>query len=246
MNDHVKREWTNEFAIGFPGRWVGGISLIVSPLLLLVGVLIRRQFHFFFPEQLAAVQMHPILMAVSYSCFAAGNLLLCPAVIVLAGLIGRRKPGWAMWGGVFTIFGLFARTFHSGVDHLAFQLVRNQSIELATEVVANSYGAFHIFCTLNLAIMMGWILLAVGAFRSGTLHPLSSVALALMATLPLGVLKGTTPFSMIAITGLCISFIPLGIKILRHGEKPGIGNILIWSIRIILVGGIFFYFGQQG
>ncbi len=46
-----------------------------------------------------------------------------------------------------------------------------QNLELATKVVADSYGAFHIFNTFN----------TIGLFRSSTL--------ALMAALPLGVLK---------------------------------------------------------
>ncbi|WP_230474397.1 hypothetical protein [Calidifontibacillus erzurumensis] len=32
----------------FPGRWIGGLSLIIGPLLLLAAALLRIQFHFFF------------------------------------------------------------------------------------------------------------------------------------------------------------------------------------------------------
>lgn len=38
----------------FPGRWIGGLTLILGPLLLLAGVLLRSKFHFFFPDQLRA------------------------------------------------------------------------------------------------------------------------------------------------------------------------------------------------
>ncbi|UUZ83901.1 hypothetical protein LJK88_09090 [Paenibacillus sp. P26] len=109
--------------IWFPGRWAGGGALILGPLLLLAGVALRSPFHFFFPQQLEAFRDHPALMTASYSLFAAGNLLLWPAVLTLVRLIGGVRPYWAMWGGIFAICGLFARTFHAGVDHLAFQLV---------------------------------------------------------------------------------------------------------------------------
>jgi hypothetical protein len=169
------------------------------------------------------------------------------AVIKLAELIGTRRPSWAMWGCLLTMFGLFARTFHSGVDHLAFQIVRNQSLDLAINVVADSYGAFHIFSTFNLAIMLGWIVLAIGAYRSGTLPVLRSAALALMVTLPLGVLKGSTLFSILATTGLCIALMPpLGIKVLRDGPMPGLRLALNWFIGVIVVVSVFFFFGQQG
>ena len=61
---------------------------------------------------------------VAYGAVAAGNALLWPAVATLAHLISGTRPRWATWGGTLAILGLFARTFHAGVDHLAFQLVR--------------------------------------------------------------------------------------------------------------------------
>jgi hypothetical protein len=42
----------------FPGRWVGGTTMILGPILLFVGVVLRIQFHFFFPQQLAAFKEH--------------------------------------------------------------------------------------------------------------------------------------------------------------------------------------------
>lgn len=185
----------------FPGRWIGGSSLIVGPLLLLTGILLRLRFHFFFPQQLAAVQEHPTLMFASYSMFLAGIILLWPAVATLAWLIGRSRPGWAMWGGTLAMLGLFARTFHAGVDHLAFQLVHVQGLEVATQAVRDSYGANHIVKTLNPAIMLGWIVLAIGAYRAGTLGLVRSVALGLMACLMMGVLKGSSIVSVIAAGG---------------------------------------------
>src|ERR1035437_6618728 len=78
------RELTEQW---FPGRSLGGTSMILGPLLLLTGILLRIQFHFFFPQQLAAFHQHPMLITASYNCFLAGNLLLWPAVITIARLI---------------------------------------------------------------------------------------------------------------------------------------------------------------
>lgn len=60
----------------FPGRWLTGSSLVLGPVLLLSGVLLRARFPFFFPDQLAAYDGHPALMRASYSCFAAGTVAL--------------------------------------------------------------------------------------------------------------------------------------------------------------------------
>lgn len=91
------------------------------------------------------------------------------------------------------MLGLFARTFHAGLDHLAFRFADREGAAAATRFVDGAYGAFHIFSALNVAIMGGWLLLAAGAWRARVLGPLRAAALAATAALPLGVLKGTTP-----------------------------------------------------
>src|SRR5262245_43096504 len=45
----------------FPGRWVGGTAMTLGPILIFVGTLLRIQFHFFFPQQLAAFEARPTL-----------------------------------------------------------------------------------------------------------------------------------------------------------------------------------------
>lgn len=189
--------------------------MVLAPLLLLAGVLLRIRYHFFFPQQLAAFSENPTLMVASYSAFVAGNVLMWPAVMALARLIGMKRPGWALWGGSLVMFGLFARTFHAGIDHLAFQLVRVQNLPTATGAVAASYGAFHIFHYVSFAILFGWIVLAIGAHRSGVLGVARSIALGAMSALMIGVLKGSSITSVIASGGLSLAVVPLGFQILR-------------------------------
>ncbi|GAB3900253.1 hypothetical protein GCM10028803_22780 [Larkinella knui] len=230
----------------FPGRWVGGTTLIAAPLALLAGELLRIQFDFFFPQQLKAFEQHPALLTTSYSLFLAGTILLWPAILTLSRLIGQTKPGWAVWGGTLVILGLFARTFHYGINHLAFQLVRVQNLESAIRAVADSYGAFHIVATLSAAVMFGWIVLAIGAYLSGTLNLFRSIALGSMAALMIGVLKGSSVVSVLATTGLCIALIPLGVQVLQDGPKPGIQTVLRWSVLVVLLITVMYFFGQAG
>lgn len=216
----------------FPGRWAEGVSLVIAPVLMLAGVLLRLPYDAFFPRQLAAFAGNPALMTASYSCFAAGNVLLWPGVL---GLV-RRSPGsrWVLWGGVMVMLGLFERTFHAGVSHLAFQLVSVEGVSAAQKAVADSYGAFHVFASLSVALFFGWIVLAVGLWRAGTLDAVRTgapgvvragalgraVALGLMAALPIGVLKGTGVMSIVATVGLCVALVPFGVKVLREGPAP--------------------------
>ncbi|MDQ3289779.1 MAG: hypothetical protein M3Q05_00665 [Bacteroidota bacterium] len=236
----------NESKFWFPGRWVGGISLIISPLLLLTGVLLRIPFYFFFPQQLAAYKEQPFLMKSAYSFFLAGNILLSLAVLTLVQLIGLRKPAWAACGGIMVLLGLFARTFHAGIDHLAFQLVSIHNLEVATKTVASSYGAYHIVSGLSPFILFGWIVLAIGAYLSGVLRVVPTVALGLMTLLMIGVLKGSSVTSVIATAGLCVAFLPLGIKVISNGPKPSIFSVLKWTVLLVALITILYFLGQAG
>jgi hypothetical protein len=230
----------------FPGRWVGGTSMVVAPLLLLIGILPRIQFHFFFPQQLAAFKDHPTLIATAYNFFLAGNIALWPAIATLAWLIGRTRPGWALWGGTFVIFGLFARTFHAGADYMAFQMVRPLGVAVATKTVAGSYGAFHVVSALNGAILFGWIVLAIGAYLSRTLGLIRSVALGLMSTLMMGILKGSSLVSVLATAGLCVALVPLGVAILRAPPTPPLRTVLGLAVLVTALIAALFFFGQLG
>ena len=230
----------------FPGRWLGGLSMVIAPVLLLSAEILRIKYNFFFPDQLLAFEQNPARLTTAYSLFLAGNILLWPAIMTLSKLIGQKKPGWALWGGTFVILGLFARTFHYGVNHLAFQMVKVQNLETATKAVADSYGAFHIVATLSSAIMFGWIIMAIGSYLSGTLGILRSVALGLMAALMLGVLKGSSPMSVISTSGLCVALVPLGIKVLTHGPNPGIKAISGRLLLTIILLSAMFFLGQAG
>ncbi|MCI4065762.1 hypothetical protein MRQ36_25670 [Micromonospora sp. R77] len=206
----------------FPGRWLGGISLVLGPLLVLAGILLRIRFHYFFPQQLAAYQAHPALMVAAYSLFTAGMVVLTPGVAALARLIGRTHPVWAAWGAGLVVLGLFTRTFHGGIDHLAFQLVRAEGADEATRIVGDTYQAWHLFRFPALAVVTGWVVLAIGAYRSRALSRPRAVALGLMWVLALGTLKGTqVPQSLIAVGGLCYALVPLGVTVLRDGPRPG-------------------------
>lgn len=222
----------------FPGRWIGGLSLIIGPLLLLTAAILRSPFYFFYDAQLAAYESHATLIVTAYSCFVLGCMFLWPGIITFTRLIGSQYPALAVWGGMFAILGLIGRVFHGGIDHLAFQLVDVQNLELATKAVNDSYQVFHIVRYFNGMMMLGWVILAIGAYKSGVLRKFRSLALASMFFLPLGTLKGTRGESIFLISGLCIALIPLGIKVLRDGPRPS-RKVIIWTLAFIIPQTIF-------
>jgi hypothetical protein len=248
----ARRRATNAAAVtrqcgtfAFPGRWVGRLAAILGPLLILTGMLMRIQYHFFVPHQLAAYDHNPGLITAAYASVATGTMLLWPAVLELARRIGATHPRWAIWGGCLVIFGLFTRTFKYGIDHLAFHLVDSQGLPTALTVIDYYYVAWrdvgwHPFRMLSGAVVVGWVVLAIGAYRSGALGLSRSLSLAVVSILALGTLKGTQiPQSLIAAAGLCIAFIPLGVGLLRAGQRPS-NRALLW-IAVLLA---LFVLGQ--
>lgn len=231
----------------FPGRWVGGVCLIVGPLLVLSGALLRVQFHFFAPQQLQAFERHPTLITAAYSTYSLGFVALSLGVLLLVHRIAAWNRTWAFWGGALAVIGLFNRTFSAGVDHMAFQMTRVLGADEAFAVVSDTYRAFHVFRHTNGAVMLGWPVLAIGAYRAGVLGPVRSAALALMFMLPMGTLKGTEIRS-IAIIGLCGALVPLGIPILRDGPplspraKVWVAVFVFWNVAWIILH-VFFRFG---
>jgi hypothetical protein len=224
----------------FPGRWIGGISLILGPLLLLTAALLRVPFHYFFDAQLTAYAEHPARVTAAYSCFTLGCLFTWPAVITVSRLIGMRFPALAIIGGITVVLGLMGRVFHAGIDHLAFQLVNVQGLDTAIDAVDQSYLAFHVVRYFNGMMMVGWLLLAIGAYRAGVMGWFRSIALASLFFLPFGTLKGTRGETVFLLLGLCIAFIPLGIRVLREGPRPS-RKAVFWSVAFVVGEAVFIW-----
>ncbi|MFI9011116.1 hypothetical protein ACIGNX_28165 [Actinosynnema sp. NPDC053489] len=222
----------------FPGRWIGAGTMVLGPALLLVGTLLRLPFHYFFPRQLVAVAEHPTLMTTAHALVVAGNVLLAFAVLSLAHRIGRERPVAATWGAALVLVGLLERTFHAGIDQAAHNVVRHQGVEVATAQVSQSYQDLHLFSYLSFTILIGWPVLAYAAYRSRVFGPFRALALATTCLLPLGVLKGTEPTSVLAVAGLCAALAPTGIRDLLTAPRPSRGSVLATLIAVPVVGAL--------
>lgn len=211
---------------------------------MLTGALLRVQFHFFAPQQLQAFESNPRLLTAAYSTYWIGVVTLCLGVLLLVHRIAEWNRTWAFWGGALAVIGLFNRIFSAGVDHMAFQMVTVLGPDRAFTVVSDTYRAFHVFRFTNGAVMLGWPVLAIAAYRAGILGKARSAALALMFMLPMGTLKGTEIRS-IALIGLCVALVPMGVRTLRDGPplsqraKVWIVVLVLWNIACIVLARIF-------
>ena len=219
----------------YPGAWLGGVSLIIGPGLMLAGTLLRLGVPFFFPHQLAEYQRQPTMIGAAYALFLAGIVALWPGVVAVAARVGATRPGWATWGGSLVMFGLFARAFHYGVNTFAFSLVDSAGLGAATEAVGDYYAHREwVAASLTTAVMAGWIVLAIGCFLSKTLRLLPAVALALTSGLMIGVRMGCTWSSAALVAGLAVAFVPLGVAFLRGAGRPPRRTALLTTALVLL------------
>ncbi|MBT2420707.1 hypothetical protein J7F01_22180 [Streptomyces sp. ISL-22] len=78
------------------------------------------------------------------------------------------------------------------------------------------------------------------------LGPVRAAALGLTAALPLGVLKGTTPLSLVALAGLCAALVPLGLALLCEAPRPTWAVVLRWVPLALVALVLMTLLGQAG
>jgi hypothetical protein len=226
---------------GFPGRLIGGGCLILGPLVFLAGLVVRhigsRVAHvtpeqqtafdrdqLAAPSQLAAYAQHPGLVIAGYALFALGAILLVPGIVTFAGVVARRAPHLAFWGGTLFILAMLARLYFSGVDQTGFQLVDTVGLQQATTTVLGSYGdlsygLWRIPVTASVGSIAGTLLLAGGAFRAGVFGLVRCLLLVAYGWIWMGILKEATLDSLLFSVAGALVLVPFGIRILR-GDMP--------------------------
>ncbi|WP_188194517.1 hypothetical protein [Nonomuraea sp. SYSU D8015] len=232
----------------FPGRWIGGVSLVVGPVVLCAGYLLRylttiialtpqqqawaETKPFAAYGQLLAYTSEPALLTLSYAVFALGAMLLFPAFVTLAQHVGG---GLAFWGATLLVAGLFARLYFAGADQTAFQLTEILGLDQATnaimkEYVDISYGPWRVPVWASVGQYAGSLLLAIAAWRSGLFGTARAVMLLLAGGTWMGVLKGASIPDVLVTGLLCVALVPLGVRVLRERlpARAGRPKVLSW------------------
>ncbi|MEV4110706.1 hypothetical protein [Nonomuraea sp. NPDC049695] len=220
----------------FPGRWIGGVTLVLGPVVMCAGYLLRHlsTITALTPQQqgwaeaqpfaaygqLLAYTAQPALLTLAYAVFALGALLLFPAFITLAQRVGGAL---AFWGATLLVAGLFARLYFAGADQTAFQLTEVLGLDQATNAVMKeyvdiSYGPWRVPVWASVGQYAGSLLLAVAAWRSGLFGTARAAMLLLAGGTWMGVLKGASLPDVLVTALLCVALVPLGVRVLR--DRP--------------------------
>ncbi|MDF2712776.1 MAG: hypothetical protein K0R62_8428 [Nonomuraea muscovyensis] len=232
----------------FPGRWIGGATLILGPAVMCAGYLLRylSSTTTLTPQQQAWAETKPFaaygqflaytsepgLLTLSYAVFALGAVLLFPAFIALAQRVGS---GLAFWGATLLVAGLFARLYFTGADQTAFQLTESLGLDRAVNAVMKeyvdiSYGPWRVPVWASVGQYAGSLLLAIAAWRSGIFGTARALMLLLAGGTWMGVLKAASIPDVLVTALLCVALVPLGTQVLR--ERPlaptGRPKVLSW------------------
>jgi hypothetical protein len=202
----------------WPGSQLGAGALILAPLFLLAGEIVRSGHYYFYPQQLAGMVSDPVTIMTSYSLYTVGLVLTIPAFLALAGLIAKERPGWAFWGGTIAIIGSTVRIFQEGINFASLQLVGVQGLETATTAVDQTYGLWYVLKTMDGSDNLAWGLLAIGTYRARVLGWVPALGVAFMMNHYSGVLKGTDLNSLTGAILLAAALVPLGITLWRNAE----------------------------
>ncbi|MEV0144772.1 MULTISPECIES: hypothetical protein [unclassified Nonomuraea] len=232
----------------FPGRWIGGGTLVLGPVVLCAGFLLRylSSVTALTPQQQAWAETQPFaaygqllaytsapgLVTLSYAVFALGAVLLFPAFVTVAQRVGG---GLAFWGATLLVAGLFARLYFAGADQTAFQLTEVIGLDQATnaimkEYVDISYGPWRVPVWASVGQYAGSLLLAIAAWRTGLFGTARALMLLLAGGTWMGVLKGASIPDVLVTGLLCVALVPLGVRMLRDRlpTPTGRSKVLSW------------------
>ncbi len=242
--DGTHRRYDNAW---LPGRWIGGIALLAGPVVFLAGLVVRHlgvtmatftpaqeawfdSQTFAAPRQLAAYAQHPDLVATGYTLFAAGSVLMVPALLAFGRVVARGAPRLAYWGALLLVLAQLRRLYFGGIEVSAFQLVDTIGLDRATDWVLDnyvdlSYGLWRIPVLLSFGSIVGGLLLAAGAYRAGVFGVARCVLLFAWSYVWSGVLKEAALVDGVSL-GLAgaVALLPVAVALLR-GRWPDLDPV---------------------
>lgn len=212
---------------GFPGAAVTGACLVAAPLLAVIASVTGIPWYAAKGTAfLQGMADHRALAATGFNLVLAAMMLLIIAVVGLAQMVSTEQPHWGRCGGLVTVIGLCGPLFFNGVYFAGYQLAGTtgqgaganalDQAQMIPRVVMNVSGP---------ALVIGFVVLAVGAAKAGVLSRPAAVALGLTLFIPAGFISGYLVITGVAFAFTSAALVPLGIRVLReHVREPRPGS----------------------
>jgi hypothetical protein len=208
--------------VGFPGRTVTGLCMIIAPLLAIIGSLAAVGiYHAKGADFAAGMVGHHFQGEIAFNFAVAGSILLIFAITGVAQAIARVRPRLGQAAGVLVIIGLCGPLFFNGVYFGGFQLMQfsQPSASIAGKMMDQAQIIpSNIINISGPALVIGFILLGIGAAKAGVLPRWRAWALGITCITPVGFISGFIVIAAIGFAGATIALLPLGLRLLRGQE----------------------------
>jgi hypothetical protein len=206
----------------FAGRRFTGVCMIAAPLLLTAGAVLLMGIYGGSPSaRVGAYADNEVRASVAVNLAIAGTVLATFALAGVAALVATRRPGLGRAGGVLAIIGLFGPAFYLGINHVGIRLGDLADRAGAGAVFQDAEATPNIVNLAGPALLVGFLLLAIGTAKAGVLPRWRSWALGLAALAPVGLMSGIVVISIVAWLALAFALAPLGRDILRADASDG-------------------------
>ncbi|HET7173580.1 MAG TPA: hypothetical protein VFI30_04810 [Nocardioidaceae bacterium] len=202
---------------GFPGNAVTGVCMLVAPIALailcLLGIgIYKYDGHDF----LAAMAAHRVRAEIFLNFVPLAVIMLMLAALGLAGLATRTTPRLARLGGVCALLGLCGPIFFLGIEFAGYQVSSPRYLAAGAYMYDQANMVPRVSINISgLALIVGFISLAIAAYRAGLLDRVRAVCFGLAALLPVGFISAVLVVSAIGFAACAVALVPLGLAVLR-------------------------------
>lgn len=207
---------------GFPGKRVIGFCMIVAPIVAVISCLIGMGvYQAKGYDYVHAMGQHSALTSATFNLVVTVMVLSIFAVFGLSQLIVARRPGLGRLAGIITIVGLLGPIFFNGVYFGGFQLAGGSNEAAAGRAIDTAQRIPSVIMNISgPALVIGFILLGVAAYRSGVLRKGQAIALGITCLLPFGFISGYLAISAVGFLGFAIALVPLGVMLWNAPAAP--------------------------
>lgn len=201
----------------FPGRVVTGVCLTVAPVVLAAMCFLGTGiYHFTGHAFLAAMAAHTVRTEIFLNVAPLAIIMLMLALVGVATMAATRAPRLARIGGSAVLIGLCGPLYFMAVEFSGYQLADPRHRAAGSYMYDQANMIPRISMNIvPIAIVGGFIVLAVAAHRAGLLGRTRAVCLALTALLPVGFIAAVLPISGVGFIACTVALAPLGVALLR-------------------------------
>lgn len=204
----------------FPGNLVTGVCMIVGPVLgVVASALAVGIYDAHGPTFIANMAAHHVRAGWGLNLGPAAMGLMILAVIGVAQRIASVHPRLGRAGGILTVLGLLGPIFFEAIYWGAWHLT------VPAQQAAGAYMSDQsqvipgtIMNVSGPAIVLGFILLGVGAAKAGVLDRTRATLLGLTCFIPFGFISGHILISAVAFACTSLALVPLGARTLRTAD----------------------------